>query len=366
MKINKFKPRSYLDIKNPSSLDELMPSYELSWTYATNGKSCIRHILRSLSIKHVLLPVYGCSSIIWAVKKESIKYSFYDHNIKDLNPSVSDINEKMKSDKSIDAVLIVSLYGNPAEYDQIKNILTDNIDRRIYIIDDAAQAFGAKYGEKSIGTFGDAGFMSFSPGKPTSGPIGAYFWTSNRKYSFFRSRHSLFRKIKWLLFKKTRYNIDEWQPNKAILYFSKVFEGLSARMLDVLNDRPEPFEVYMHRQILTANLDFSDRKKKLDELTKILGNSDYLSVINMSETANPYKLVMITNNYEVTINIIKFLSDNLIHVSSGYEPLDCNYELYPNIKSLHGRIIEVPIDDEEERHHYLKSVLYDWIANYEK
>ena len=75
----------------------------------------------------------------------------------------------------VSAVLVVSMYGNPADYHRIERICKQN---KWFMIDDAAQSMGAELDGKPVGTFGNAGFYSFSPGKPTAGPMGAFYWSS--------------------------------------------------------------------------------------------------------------------------------------------------------------------------------------------
>ena len=60
------------------------------------------------------------------------------------------------------AILPVHLFGHPAEMDPILDIAgTYNLR----VIEDCAQAFGAEYRGKKIGTFGDCGCFSFFPSK---------------------------------------------------------------------------------------------------------------------------------------------------------------------------------------------------------
>jgi dTDP-4-amino-4,6-dideoxygalactose transaminase len=60
------------------------------------------------------------------------------------------------------AVIVPHLFGNPS---QIKEIVEMCHDRGIFVIDDAAQAFGATLDGQPLGTFGDAGVVSFGNGK---------------------------------------------------------------------------------------------------------------------------------------------------------------------------------------------------------
>ncbi len=60
------------------------------------------------------------------------------------------------------AVIPVHLYGRPAEMDRINEVASSY---GIRIIEDAAQAHGARYKGRSVGALGDAAAFSFYPGK---------------------------------------------------------------------------------------------------------------------------------------------------------------------------------------------------------
>lgn len=65
------------------------------------------------------------------------------------------------------AIIPVHLYGNPCDMDPIMDIAGR---RRLYVVEDCAQAHLATYKERFVGTFGDAAAFSFFPGKN----LGAY------------------------------------------------------------------------------------------------------------------------------------------------------------------------------------------------
>lgn len=64
--------------------------------------------------------------------------------------------------KRTKAIIVVHLYGQPADIDSILNIAKEY---KLKIIEDAAQAHGAAYKNKRIGSHADAVCWSFYPGK---------------------------------------------------------------------------------------------------------------------------------------------------------------------------------------------------------
>lgn len=60
------------------------------------------------------------------------------------------------------AILVVHLYGQPADMDPITKIASKY---NLKVIEDVAQAHGATYNNRMTGTFGDAAGFSFYPGK---------------------------------------------------------------------------------------------------------------------------------------------------------------------------------------------------------
>lgn len=74
------------------------------------------------------------------------------------------------------AIIVVHLAGLPAEMDEILELAKQ---KNLYVIEDCAQAHGAKYKEKSVGTIGDIGAWSFCQDKiMTTGGEGGMLTTS--------------------------------------------------------------------------------------------------------------------------------------------------------------------------------------------
>jgi len=74
---------------------------------------------------------------------------------------------KNKINKNTKAIIIVHLYGLVPDMDEILQICNNN---KLFLIEDCAQAHGALWKDKKVGSFGDISCFSFYPGKN----LGAY------------------------------------------------------------------------------------------------------------------------------------------------------------------------------------------------
>ncbi len=71
-------------------------------------------------------------------------------------------------------LIAVDLFGQPDDYQALQAFCSEH---NLFLIADAAQSFGAKYQQQSVGTLGDATAVSFFPSKPLGcyGDGGAVF-----------------------------------------------------------------------------------------------------------------------------------------------------------------------------------------------
>ncbi|MBI5098652.1 MAG: DegT/DnrJ/EryC1/StrS family aminotransferase [Nitrospirae bacterium] len=90
---------------------------------------------------------------------------FVDIDRYTLNMDVSKIEKKITLKTK--AIIVVHLFGQPADMDEITELAGKY---NLKIIEDCAQAFGARYKGRHIGTISDAGCFSFYPSKN----LGAY------------------------------------------------------------------------------------------------------------------------------------------------------------------------------------------------
>ncbi len=85
-------------------------------------------------------------------------------------------------------IVAVDLFGQPADYEKIRRI-ADKYD--LLVLEDAAQGFGGRVGERRACSFGDISITSFFPAKPLGcyGDGGAVFTDSDEWADLLRSLH---------------------------------------------------------------------------------------------------------------------------------------------------------------------------------
>jgi len=111
-----------------------------------------------------------------AVVQAGFKPVFVDINRETLNINPDKIEEVIT--KKTKAIMPVHLMGKPAEMDQILAIAKKH---NLYIIEDAAEAHGAKYKDRLIGTMGDMAAFSLYAAHIITTMEGGIILTNNAK-----------------------------------------------------------------------------------------------------------------------------------------------------------------------------------------
>jgi dTDP-4-amino-4,6-dideoxygalactose transaminase len=128
-----------------------------------NGTDALEIILTSLDIgpgDEVLVPALTWISTAEAVNNVGAEPVFVDINPETYTIDYNKIEEKITGNTK--AMIPVHLYGCPADMNEIMNIAARY---GLFVIEDCAQAHGAEYFGKKIGTFGIASAFSFFPSK---------------------------------------------------------------------------------------------------------------------------------------------------------------------------------------------------------
>jgi dTDP-4-amino-4,6-dideoxygalactose transaminase len=108
----------------------------------------------------VVLPANTFIATVWAVLYVGAVPVLCDVEKATGNLDVEDAERRI--DRAVKAIIPVHLYGQPANMDAVR-ALADRHD--LAVIEDAAQAIGARYRGAPVGSFGALGCFSFYPGK---------------------------------------------------------------------------------------------------------------------------------------------------------------------------------------------------------
>jgi perosamine synthetase len=93
--------------------------------------------------------------------------------------SLKSLEQAIKRNDNAKYIIPVHLYGHPCDMDAIKDLVQD---KRIAIIEDAAQAHGARYKGRKVGSIGETAIFSFYPTKNmTVCGDGGMVTTNNKK-----------------------------------------------------------------------------------------------------------------------------------------------------------------------------------------
>lgn len=133
-----------------------------------SGLSALELGMRAIGISHgdeVITPTNSFIASTSAISATGAKPVLVDCEENSFNIDPTKIEEKIT--KKTKAIMPVHLYGRPANMQEIMKIAKKY---KLYVVEDACQAHGAKYKGKRVGSFGKFGAFSFYPSKN----LGAY------------------------------------------------------------------------------------------------------------------------------------------------------------------------------------------------
>lgn len=128
-----------------------------------NGLDALMLALKALGVgagDEVIVPSNTYIATALAVTYVGAKLVFVEPDIRTFNINPENI-EAAITDKT-KAIMPVHLYGQACDMDPIMEIAKKH---NLFVVEDCAQAHGATYKGKKIGSFGDAAGFSFYPGK---------------------------------------------------------------------------------------------------------------------------------------------------------------------------------------------------------
>lgn len=133
-----------------------------------NGTDALFIALKTLGIgpgDEVIVPANSFIATAEAVTQAGARVVFADIDSRSYNVDVASVQRKVSPKTK--ALIPVHLYGQPADMDPLLELAKRH---GLKVIEDAAQAHGAEYRGRRVGSLGDCACFSFYPGKN----LGAY------------------------------------------------------------------------------------------------------------------------------------------------------------------------------------------------
>ncbi len=150
--------------------------------FTTNsGTSALHAAVACLGLNkddEVLMPALTFIADASVVIQQQAKPVFVDVSPDDFNLDPDDVRRKIT--KKTKALIVVHLYGKPAKMDELVTIAREN---GLVLIEDCAQAIGAKYKGTVVGSFGDFSCFSFYQTKHLVTGEGGMVATNSNKYA---------------------------------------------------------------------------------------------------------------------------------------------------------------------------------------
>ena len=243
-----------------------------------NGTDAISLALMSLDIKsgdEIITVSHSFFATSEAIALVGAKPVFVDIMENDFNIDPKKIESLIT--KKTKAIIPVHLYGQPCEMSSVTDIAKKH---GLYVIEDCAQAIGAKYNEQNVGTFGDIGTLSFFPTKNLGafGDGGAII-TDNEKIAekFKQLRvhgspkrylhdyiglNSRLDEIQAAILRIELKYLDEWNNKRqqAAKYYNKLFQGI--KDITTPHVKPNSHHVFHQYTIRLKNRDYLYEKLK--------------------------------------------------------------------------------------------------------
>lgn len=129
----------------------------------SSGTAALHLIVRALGLgprDEVLVPSFTFAASVNAILYEGARPVFVDIEPETFNADPRDLARKVSPRTR--AIMVVDIFGHPAEWDEVLRIASGH-DLRV--IDDSCEALGAEYRGRRIGQLGDAAAFAFYPNK---------------------------------------------------------------------------------------------------------------------------------------------------------------------------------------------------------
>lgn len=288
----------------------------------SNGTIALHLAMLALGIgpgDEVIIPANTFIATAWGVSHAGATPVFVDCDANNWEIDPTKIEKAIASKTK--AVIGVHLYGQPFNIDAVQEICKKH---NLFLIEDAAQAQGARYNGKTVGTFGEMACYSFYPGKNLGacGEAGG-LTTNNEKYTkhlqSLRNHGSV-----------TRYYHDEIGYNYRMGGLEGASLSVKLKYLESWNNRRREIATRYQNEITNSKIRMQSKSEWSDGIYHLF--------------------VVTTENKEA---FVKHLDDNGIvaayhypvpcHLQKAYEHLGYKQGDFPNSEYLASHCISLPM-----------------------
>ena len=194
----------------------------------SNGTTALHLALVALRLNNKTIAVPACAfaAVAFAPEYVNCNLIFVDVCLDTWNMNLNILEEECKK-KKIDGVIIVHNYGNPYDYDRLKDMSNRY---KFYIIEDACEAMGSTYKSMKAGQLGDASVFSFYGNKVITGGEGGLLLTDlehvNERAKLFRGQALSQKKKFWHEDIGHNFRITNMQSSLITSQFSRIQQTL--------------------------------------------------------------------------------------------------------------------------------------------
>lgn len=198
----------------------------------SSGTAGLHLIVKSLGIgagDEVIVPSFTFAASANVVLYEGGIPVFVDIDPETRNMDIEDVRRKITPRTK--AIMVVDVFGHPAEWDELEQIAREH---NLRLIDDCCEALGSEYKGRKIGQFGAAGCFAFYPNKQiTTGEGGLIVTDDDDIAALCRSLRNQGRGEMgaWLNHERLGYNyrLDEMSAALGISQMKRLEEFITKR-----------------------------------------------------------------------------------------------------------------------------------------
>jgi dTDP-4-amino-4,6-dideoxygalactose transaminase len=322
---------------------------ELPYVLPVNrGRCAVEVALRALGVSgedEVVLPSFICESVLVSVRKTGAR------------PVLADLGEGFHLDPpSIRAkltsrtrcVIVPHLFGEMAPIGAVEEALRGT---GIALIDDAAQGFGCRSGDRSAGSFGDCGIISTGLGKPLEGTAGGALVTRHPElierargelHGEESSKVVLRRALAGWVWHRLRQYTLPLKARSDQMFSANEAARVQPRLMSNLD------AAIAIRQLRTLRQSVERRRSRASQVIAVLGNAAPNMVSDFSPSCTMLAAAFMTPpGGPEKQSVISALWKLGIEAREGYEPLHRKMNLapadFPNTESTWQRLVLLPL-----------------------